>query len=446
MIKRTRIFLHGLRKFLNKLIKSNGISALVSLLLIVLIWRQNSDSTSLVDWLDLSVLSSVVFALLITSISVTIEKIIVNQVEDANKLTQDYDTLSASYVDDLFTYENSIAKGVNPDNLKILLKTEGHSSKGANSHAFKTQFPIANVTETYNKTLVLHDSNAKYELPPEIEENYNDIILAHEGSTNYNQLVIRVNDWVITNNSFHLFTSRSTYFNSLVTNRAMDYEWNNGITNRKLYDYGPFITPLKESKLSNHIGYNGFVESEDGYIPFMYRNKNVSMAKKTYSPGVTASLKAKYALNNKHEFTLDGLKTGIIKEINDELKIKKEDLVWENLNQHLISFYRDMVEGGKPQFMFHIKSTKTKDEINVNFEEHHQQKKKRDQRFKNHFNLANKMLEDGNKLIWIPKNELKSLAISPGLFVHNQNKYASVPSYTSNIVMLIKHLEDIGEI
>lgn len=49
---------------------------------------------------------------------------------------------------------------------------------------------------------------------------------AHEFSDVYNQLNIRLDDYdfVESQNRLKLVTSRTTYFDSLVTNRAMDYK------------------------------------------------------------------------------------------------------------------------------------------------------------------------------------------------------------------------------
>ena len=76
------------------------------------------------------------------------------------------------------------------------------------------------------------------------------------------------------------------------------------------------------SVLSNHIGFNGFIESSDCYIGFIYRGKDVSIGKATWATSIGASLKAKYALDQHFTFSVERLYKGILSEIEDELKIK----------------------------------------------------------------------------------------------------------------------------
>ena len=75
--------------------------------------------------------------------------------------------------------------------------------------------------------------------------------------------------------------------------------WKAGKTvfTRDVYEYGPFLPKLRDEVLSNHLGFNGFVESKDGYIPFIKRNRAVSIGKSTYGNSIGASLKTKYALD-----------------------------------------------------------------------------------------------------------------------------------------------------
>lgn len=51
------------------------------------------------------------------------------------------------------------------------------------------------------------------------------------------------------------------------------------MTNREFFQYGPFINPISDSKMSNHLGFNGFIITSDGKVPFLKRNKYVSIGK-----------------------------------------------------------------------------------------------------------------------------------------------------------------------
>lgn len=155
-------------------------------------------------------------------------------------------------------------------------------------------------------------------MPESVKENFDEIIAAHDTSSTYNRFMIRVDDWKVLPGVFSLKTSRTSYYNSLATNRAIDYKWKNGMSVRNLFEYGPFINSLSDSQLSNHLGYNGFVESSDGYIVFIKRSKAVSIGKGTYGDSVGASLKTEYALNDNKVFCKEGLRKAIIAEIEKE--------------------------------------------------------------------------------------------------------------------------------
>ena len=124
--------------------------------------------------------------------------------------------------------------------------------------------------------------------------------------------------------------------------------------------------PLSKSSLSNHLGFNGFIISSDGMIPFVKRNSIVSIGKRTYGDSIGASLKAKYGLDSQGRFTLAGLQNSILKEIKDELKIGATDIEF-SVEKNMIAAYRDLVEGGKPQFLFAAKVNRTHNEITQEF-------------------------------------------------------------------------------
>src|SRR5699024_7681126 len=115
------------------------------------------------------------------------------------------------------------------------------------------------------------------------------VLRPHSSSTIYNQLNVRVSDWKKLDDASIIQTGRTTYFDSLVTNRAMDYRWPSGITNRDLFGYGPYFPSLESSKLSNHIAYNMILKASEGFLLFVKRKKNVSIEKGLFSTSVAAS-------------------------------------------------------------------------------------------------------------------------------------------------------------
>lgn len=196
---------------------------------------------------------------------------------------------------------------------------------------------------------------------------------------------------------------------------------------------GPFFPALEESCLSNHLGFNGFVESSDGFIVFVKRKKQISIGKGTYGNSIGACLKTKYALDGSGNFTEAGLRNGILQNIENELKIPKSYLADFSIKEHIIAAYRDMVEGGKPQLLFFIRSSWDKDTIMQNFTTILRTAGRRE---------SEEAFEDGAKLLWIPKTELKEMCILPDRIIRQGKSYSMMPSASASIVMLLKHLSE----
>lgn len=228
---------------------------------------------------------------------------------------------------------------------------------------------------------------------------------------------------------FVLHTSRTTYFNSLVTNRAMDYKLSNGITIRELLECGPAIHSLSDSELSDHLGFNGFVISSDGYIVLVKRSGNVSIGKRTVGDSIGASLKAKYALDH-GSFSIDGLTNGIIREIKDELSIEADELETFTPEKNIIAAYRDLVEGGKPQLLFAVKAKISRDKIQNQFD------------YAVHHSNNSRLKRDGNQLIWIPESDLEKISIGTDHIHYQGIDYPMVPSAIAGFIIYRNYLEE----
>lgn len=425
MKKRARI-----KRIISTFVKYDGINfllALIILLFLILRFRVWEDTE--VAIVDLTIFTSLIIAFSFGSVSRVIKAKLMNLCEDEIKLTADYNHLLKYYsgsADEFIRYKNDYEKIKSDKIRKYLEKRNLDFSK-------EVSFPEIEVADLIDKKIVINDSEKMYGSPALIKENYDDLFGAHETSSIYNQLNIRVDSWYEKNGEFVMDTSRTTFYDSATTNRCMDYKWKNGLSVRDMYAYGPFVKPLSESELSNHLGFNGFIESSDGYIVFLKRLGDLSIGKRTYATSIGASLKTKYALKGKSEFTYEGLKNAILGEIEDEFKIKKEDLNGSEVNYSLkiISAYRDLVEGGKPQLCFHFWINKTKENLDKKFKEEINKNKK-----------DNHLVIDGEETLWIHKSELKDLIILPDLFIYKDRIYRTMPSAAASIVMLIKCLKE----
>lgn len=438
-----------LKKFKKKLynfIKNDGITAILALVIIVTLYIKITivDKQN-INFINYTMLSSIIFTAILGVCANTIKKKLMNKLEDSIKLTDNYKDLVSKYEADFITYNNHYNKDANSNEINYkrdIIDFNCNLIKLQKLH--KTQdtefyFPVICDYKLRNCFIDIRDSSDMYKIPDIINEHFDELLSAHGTSNIYNQLNIRVDDWTLKNNVFTINTSRTTYYSSLVTNRAMDFSWKNGMTVRDSLEYGPFIPPLKDSVLSNHLGFNVFIQSSDGYIPFIKRRKNLSIGKFTYGNSVEASLETKYALNNSGAFTIQGLINGIVNEISDELKISSNKLIHFN-TQNIIAAYRDIVEGGKPQLLFYIKSLESKAEIEKNFFSVVRKKNKKNGKD----NKETPSLEDGTKFLWLPIKDIQNqkICIAPDMLVYRKKVYRMVPSASACLVMLIEYLNE----
>lgn len=365
--------------------------------------------------------------------------------EDAAKLTQKYGFLTKQmYQSDRFvTYRNRIQPdgteretGLSPgeageENGRRMEEKDGISGAEEESGAFV--FPVLCDGRLWERQILVRDKPEKmYEPPAFIREHEEELHHAHDGSFVYNNLNIRVDSWEEKENTFVMHTSRTKYFYSLLTNRAMDYRLKNGRTVRdELYD-GPFPKDLSESELSNHLGFNGFLISSDGYVPLVKRRKDVSVEKGFYGDSVQASLKTRYALKDaKTPLKLSGIQNAVLMEIRDELKIPAEKI--EDLR--FLYAYRNLVEGGKPQLLFCARCAETKDAVQARFDEMYAGREG---------DINVDAAADTGGFLWIPVPDLKSekLFVMPEGILYEGRRYPMVPSASAAVVMLIFWLRE----
>lgn len=375
-------------------------------IIFIVIWHRKGSSLEAGDVFDITAITSVIFAFVLDFAANGLARVIANRKEDRKKLTDDYKSLTARYRDD----QEQMVHGTGIDGSEVIL-------------------PVTVDAWTYGKEFVIEDSRNEYQVPPAAASHFDELFAAHATSNVYNNTNIRIDDWKIEQNQFIIYASRTTYFNSLITNRAMDYRLSNGITIRDLFECGPSIHSLNNSHLSNHLGFNGFVISSDGYIVLVKRNSNVSIGKRTVGDSIGASLKAKYALDH-GSFHVEGLINGIIKEIKDELAIDKGALEEFRPEKNIIAAYRDLVEGGKPQLFFAVRARIPKDQIQKQFD----------------YNVQNsdnsKLKRDGSQLIWIPESDLHQIRFSTNHIYYKDNHYPMVPSAIACFIIYRNYLEE----
>lgn len=395
------------------------ITAIVFLFLLIAVFLKKLQ---LVDIIEFSTFSAVLLEGTLISLSKILCKHLLNKVEDPSKLNYNFDQIVSTY-------------GSSKDSMII----------GSDDNCI----PVVFESWLYDKKIIINDDPLeRYVLPEMASRYYEKLFSAHITSNIYNNINIRVLDWKTDDDRFIIDTGRTTYYESMVTNRAMDYEVEKGISIRQLYECGPVIMPLSLSKLSNHLGFNGFVESSDNKFAFVLRQDNVSIGKRTYGDSIEASLKSKYALKN-NKFELSGLEDGILHEINDELKIQSEHIVdiVDGKNSFkkviILAAYRDLVEGGKPQLLIYCKSNQKENEITDKFKSLQQKTKDRTKSASQRREKQEIEMEtDGNELVWISKEDIISgkVKVYSDRMEHKSKKYPMMPSASACLVMLRDYL------
>ena len=414
------------KKYLNP--KTIQPIVLLIVLAFLILHKHNNNMLDFHNLIDFTVFGAIVLVLICTAIANLLSKVIMKFCEDSAKLHTNYDQLMARYPLPSSKFFKFDSPAVPLEN-NIINDSIKHT----------VTFPVIPLwLKQYgdNKYVIAieDDKYKNYKLPTQVAEHSTDLMSAHIFSDTYNNVVIRLDD--IQSNqykSIKLVTSRTNYFDSLITNRAMDYSFKVGKTIRDIYEPGPYLNELSRSKLSNHLGFNGFVEFSDGMIVFARRAGNVSIGKNMLSVSVEAALKAKYALNSDLEFTAGGLSHAICKTIKDELNISMGEK--SDFCNHIIAFYRDVVEGGKPQFLFYVKNNDmTSDEM------------------KEHFNSRNKLNKKntdraGNALHFLSRSELARCALSANKLIlpsdvaqrEGRKEFTMMPSSSASIAMMLKY-------
>lgn len=394
-----------LAQFVNKYINADNIKIFILFipLSLALIQQIRSGDISYEDFFDTSILVSFLVAFLCEIIASAISKNINREVEDAVKLTEEYEALTKKYPsEDLLTYQS-------------------------------LRFPIVElITRTFDSDPFdiridhSHMDN-QYTLPDMMREHYNWIMKAHSSSVIYNRWNVRLDDIYKANGQINLLYSKTMFYYSLATNRAMDYVLENSMTVRELYEPGPYLSTLAASKLSNHLGFNGFIETSDHKFIFVMRGSNLSIGKNTLAPSIGASLKTEYCLDPERRLVLSSLSNGIRKEIYDELKISIGENV--DMSKHIFAFYRDIVEGGKPQFLVHYKLENISE---IDFRKSHDKRDRKSDK--------NSVVVDGTDFFYKSLDDLKNSQIYPDRIVFaDGTKYKMTPSAAASVIMLLKY-------
>ena len=219
---------------------------------------------------------------------------------------------------------------------------------------------------------VKDEPTKQFQLDPVLQNNFGSIMQAHRASFIANPIMIRLDDYQRENGKVYLYTSRTAFYNDLVTNRAMDYKFNDEMSVREIFESGRYLSPLKESRMSNPIGFGAFIFYGNSMI-VAHRGGNATVSKNKFTSALafgfseddlrrvhdplTAS--TPQAAERYPELTTDDLFRGILlvrmaDALNMELPRVRELYAQDKIRIHTLGFGQLVYTGGKPQFYFAI--------------------------------------------------------------------------------------------
>ena len=242
-------------------------------------------------------------------------------------------------------------------------KSQTAKNDSSNSKNSELQLPSLNIYANIlgNSKIKFNDKLNQNELPPFVVQNATKLLSAHNKSKKVNNTTIRLRDVSFNNGSvLTLNTERTTYYKMLVTNRCMDYSFN-GATLREVYEYNDYITPLKKSQLSNQIGINGAVLTQDGYMLIERRDHRKSTWKYKFAQSISSAFREK-DFSDTHDATSSKIidaKITLEKVIANKLKsnygLEEKDCDGKlDLEKIFLGLARDLLEGGKPNLYFAV--------------------------------------------------------------------------------------------
>jgi len=244
--------------------------------------------------------------------------------------------------------------------------------------------PKNSLLEIDKDSVVIHLYNRIYTLPKEIELFYEPIRdklnreFLMEG--HFNRLKVRLENYHEENNRLKLKLSRTSYYNTFITNFSADF-WPYGsdkVTLREEFHHLLFrngrLVPLGESPFSDHLGGGGLIITSDGKTLLPKRNLKVAVSVNTLDNSFGGSFDLVDFYDDEVQFPLatespsyqtiknqiekklvlsgEQLKKAVINQLRDEIKFKKKDKELKIKKLYLLGIVRNLIWLGKPDFLF----------------------------------------------------------------------------------------------
>lgn len=402
--------------FIDEWVTGEYISAVLLLIILIICVRitDNIDKLKPTDLIDFSLIISFIILFISNVFSNVILKKIRRVCEDAAKLSTDYKDLTEKYklskliTTKLINISNDYDKKEN-NNCKSISSDENDIDNDC--EYLPVEFICARKKSEEAYDIHFTNSLIHYQLPEQIANISAYLFKAHRESDIHNSRCFRLEKISKIDNEINMHISITSYYDSLLTNRVMDFIWPDGRSNREVYEPGPYISSLEDSKMSNHIGINGIIETKDEKFIFVKQSGKNSIGKNTIGTSIGTTLKAEYILKRDGSLVEDAVVKAIQREIKEELEVKDIEIKKENI----VAIYRDLVEGGKPQILFYKKLEKE---------------------------YEFKVEKPDERLIFIKRDTVMESEFKVDKIIMNKRPYSMMPSVVASIVLIKYHLDD----
>ena len=408
-------FFKNLKKALTNVISKDIFLRLFFNILVLFATIKIYNKFELKDYLDITVFTAAIFILLIDFFIVSIINFVSIKREDSLKITNNYSELISKYPLDkkygyLYEFNNTKLNKI-PHNVR----REFYKDEGNFNFYEKEIFPVRKLCSCPGKEIALEDSDTIYKMRDDLLENLNIIKDVHKNSNIYNNKAIRLNGITEENGKITLKTSRTTYFDFCASNRMIDYIKKNKRTIREDYLFGPLFPTLEESGMSNLLGFNCMVVSNDGYLVFIKRGSNVSIEKGKLGVGIQASIKYMYTHAEEHKkiININDIYRSVYRELQDEIGVTLHNP--EVIGKYFTDIYYDYVEA-KPQLYFEIFLSEKDEGGSLKDIKAYVSKKDKS------------MIKDGNTVVSIPFDKCEDIYVSNFALAYKANYYSMVPS------------------
>ncbi len=344
-------------KNFRKIIVSKPFIILICVLIVYALLKLGigvSNQDSIFDLIEFNVVISVGITTVVAVFVNWISNYLNKYLEEGLKLTESYESLMKRYKKD------DLMKG------KIRINEKGHIVEK------EIKCPVVVISDN-PKSLEMKVNPIHFKLDPVIVNNANKLISAHENSKISNKDILRLDHYSIDHEGhLTLEISMTNFYNTLLTNRAMDFELTKKMTVREMFEYGPHLNTFKQSKMANGIGVSSILLTKDGYYVMLQRGmKNptgkhqISICNSTlnfYFSGNNAIIKKidkSFILDDPlkedllYESILNGLRVKLHYPTKGEYGLRKEDY-------QMVGMVRNLKEGGKPELFFVVRSKYTK--------------------------------------------------------------------------------------